>query len=303
MMRWRKLGLVYCPDGSRPWGRTHAANPVACHAGGDRWRIYFSPRDEKNRSSISWVEIDMAEPTRIVAEAQEPVLLPGEAGNFDDSGCTIGCITAVGAKRYCYYMGWHLPADAPLRNTIGLAISDAPGEPFRRVSAWPIVPVDAIDPHTLSYPWVIVEEGRFRMWYGSDLAQRTAGDQMQHVVKYAESRDGIHWERRNHIAVGFGFPGEYALSRPCVLKDANGYRLWFSSRGESYRIRYAESDDGLTWRRVGDKAGIDVSAEGWDSEMIEYPCVFEHRGRSYLLYCGNGYGRTGFGIAVSEAAV
>lgn len=86
-----------------------------------------------------------------------------------------------------------------------------------------------------------------------------------------------------------------------MLKDTNGYRLWFSSRGESYRIRYAESDDGLVWRRVGDRAGIDVSAEGWDSEMIEYPCVFEHRGRSYLLYCGNGYGRTGFGIAVGEA--
>lgn len=301
MIRWRKLGLVYRPDGSRPWGRSHAANPVACHVEGDRWRIYFSPRDEQNRSSISWVEIDMNEPTHVVAEAQEPVLPPGEAGSFDDSGCTIGCVTTVGEKRYCYYMGWHLPDDAPLRNTIGLAISEAPGEPYRRVSSQPIVPVDAVDPHTLSYPWVIAEEGRFRMWYGSDLTQRTAGDEMQHVLKYAESRDGIHWERHNHIAVGFGFPGEYALSRPCVLKDTNGYRLWFSSRGESYRIRYAESDDGLTWRRVGDKAGIDVSAEGWDSEMIEYPCVFEHRGRSYMLYCGNGYGRTGFGVAVGEA--
>jgi len=53
--------------------------------------------------------------------------------------------------------------------------------------------------------------------------------------------------------------------------------------------------------RVGDKVDIDESARGWDCEMIEYPCLFEHRGRSYLLYCGNVYGRSGFGIAVGEA--
>lgn len=301
MIRWRKLGLVYCPDGSRSWSRSHAANPVACHVEGDRWRIYFSPRDEKNRSSISWVEIDMRHPTQVVAEAQEPVLLPGEAGSFDDSGCTIGCIVQVGARRYLYYMGWHIPADAPWRNTIGLAISEGPGEPFRRHADRPIMGIDGTDPYTISYPWVIADNGRFRMWYGSDLNQSDTRGVMRHVLKYAESADGIHWERRNHVAVGFDFPGEYALSRPCVLKDADRYRMWFSSRGDTYRIRYAESEDGLTWRRIGEKAGIDVSAEGWDSEMIEYACVFEHRGRPYMLYCGNGYGRTGFGIAVGEA--
>ena len=57
----------------------------------------------------------------------------------------------------------------------------------------------------------------------------------------------------------------------------------------------------MNCHRVGDKAGMDVSAEGWDGEMIEYPYVFEHRGRPYLLYCGDGYGRAGFGIAISEA--
>ncbi|MFM8395102.1 MAG: hypothetical protein ACKOB4_14370, partial [Acidobacteriota bacterium] len=44
--------------------------------------------------------------------------------------------------------------------------------------------------------------------------------------------------------------------------------------------------------------GIDVSAAGWDDEMIEYPFVFEHRGRLFMLYNGNGYGRTGFGLAL-----
>jgi hypothetical protein len=67
-----------------------------------------------------------------------------------------------------------------------------------------------------------------------------------------------------------------------------------------YRIGYAESDDGINWQRKDDKVGIDVSDEGWDSEMVAYPYVFEHDGEKYMLYNGNGYGETGFGYAVLE---
>ena len=67
-----------------------------------------------------------------------------------------------------------------------------------------------------------------------------------------------------------------------------------------YRIGYAESDDGIKWERMDDIAGLDVSPIGWDSEMVAYPYVFKHRGKKYMLYNGNGYGRTGFGLAVWE---
>jgi len=33
---------------------------------------------------------------------------------------------------------------------------------------------------------------------------------------------------------------------------------------------------------------------------ICYPYVFDHAGSRYMLYNGNGYGRTGFGIAILE---
>jgi hypothetical protein len=72
------------------------------------------------------------------------------------------------------------------------------------------------------------------------------------------------------------------------------------SRGETYRICLAEPKDGTTWHRVGLQDGIDVSTEGWDSEMIEYPCVFDHKGKRYLLYCGNAFWPYRFGIAVAE---
>jgi hypothetical protein len=76
--------------------------------------------------------------------------------------------------------------------------------------------------------------------------------------------------------------------------------MWFCSRGPAYRIRYAESSDGVDWTRGDDPAALDVSTNGWDAEMIEYPCVFDHNGTRYMLYAGNGFGRTGFGLAVLE---
>lgn len=65
-------------------------------------------------------------------------------------------------------------------------------------------------------------------------------------------------------------------------------------------IGYAESKDGIRWERRDEEAGIDVSPSGWDSEMIEYACVFEHGSVEYMLYNGNDYGRGGVGLAVAE---
>jgi len=74
--------------------------------------------------------------------------------------------------------------------------------------------------------------------------------------------------------------------------------MWYACRGESYRIGYAESADGLNWTRLDHAVGIARSESGWDCEMIEYPFVFDHGGQRYMLYNGNGYGKSGFGLAV-----
>ena len=77
--------------------------------------------------------------------------------------------------------------------------------------------------------------------------------------------------------------------------------MWFSSRGDVYRLGYAESADGIAWERLDDQAGLEPASEGWDSEMVCYPAVCGTEGRRYLLYNGNGYGATGIGYAVEVA--
>jgi hypothetical protein len=58
--------------------------------------------------------------------------------------------------------------------------------------------------------------------------------------------------------------------------------------------------DGQDWDLALERTGIDVSPKGWDSEMICYPFVFNHAGSFYMLYNGNGFGATGFGLAVID---
>jgi hypothetical protein len=138
------------------------------------------------------------------------------------------------------------------------------------------------------------------MWYGSNIAWGPVKQDMRHLIKYAESDDGIRWTRRNVVAIDFKSPDEYAICKPCVRRTGARYQMWFCARGQAYRIGYAESDDGITWQRMDEAAGIDVSESGWDSHMVEYPFVFDHKGDRYLLYAGDGFGRTGFGLAILE---
>ena len=80
------------------------------------------------------------------------------------------------------------------------------------------------------------------------------------------------------------------------------FRMWFAVRGDRYHIGYAESRDGVTWSRNDKTFGLAPTAAGWDSEMTCYPCAFTHKSRLYLAYNGNGYGRSGFGLAVWDDA-
>jgi hypothetical protein len=300
-MKWTKVGQIFCPDNNFEWMRTHAAAPVAEHIADDRFRIYFGCRDSANRTSIGFLEIDILRADRILNLSPTPIVAPGKLGLFDDSGTSMGCLVQYGHARYLYYLGWNLGVTVPWRNSIGLAISAGRDAAFEKVSLAPIFDRSDVDPFSLSYPWVMHDGRRWRMWYGSNLSWGQDQADMAHVIKYAEADDGIHWRRDGTVAINLKSPNEYAIAKPCVIQDGSLFRMWYSYRGgaASYRIGYAESADGTRWSRMDDDAGIDVSATGWDSESVQYAHVFRHRDRWYMLYNGNSYGKTGFGLAIA----
>ncbi|MDB5283630.1 MAG: hypothetical protein JWO06_2705 [Bacteroidota bacterium] len=303
-MRWKKLGNIFCPENVHPWMFSHAANPVAKHLHDGVYRVYFTCRNAASQSHIGYADMDMDNHYKIINIADEPVLTPGEIGGFDDSGVAMGYLLEINGQEFLYYLGWNLKVTVPWLNTIGLAIFNPATKKFEKTSRAPMMDRSNEDPFSISYPCVLFEDGIYRMWYGSNLKWGKDQSEMSHVIKYAESNDAIHWCRTNQIHINMEKPFEYAFSKPVVIKDDGGYRMWYSYRRsapelDAYRIGYAESKDGLSWTRKDEEAGITVS-EGWDSEMIEYPYIFDYKNERYMLYNGNGYGKTGFGIAILE---
>ena len=301
-MKWIKKGLIFEPKGNFDWMLTHAAVPIADKIEGNRYRIYFATRDKDNRSHTAYIEMDIKNPKMILSISEDPVLKPGALGTFDDSGAMPSWIVGYEGKKYLYYTGWTLGITVPFYFYIGLAISRDGRNNFKKNSKSPILGRSIFDPYLTASPCVIIENEIWKMWYVSCVGWELENGKPKHYyhIKYAESKDGINWDRRGIVCIDFKSKDEYAISRPYVIKEKGIYKMWYSYRGECYSIGYAESADGIQWVRKDEEAGIDVSESGWDSEMIEYPFVFEHEGKKYMLYNGNGYGKTGFGYAILE---
>ena len=299
-MKWKKLGLIIRPTGKHDWMISHAMVPVAEWRHDDVYRIYFSGRDAQNRSLIGYAEIDLNAPHTALRFSEKPVLGLGALGCFDDNGVTPSWIVDHEGRKYLYYIGWNKGSTVRMALVAGLAVSVDGGESFQRVFRVPILDRTHEEPYTLNTgPCVLIEGDLWRMWYVSGV-EWVHPDLPRYNIKYAESRDGLHWGRPGIVCIDFASPDENALARPCVCKEGGIYKMWFSHKGENYRIGYAESKDGIHWERLDDEAGIDVSPSGWDSEMIEYAYVFEHRGAKYMLYNGNNYGYGGIGLAILE---
>lgn len=301
-MRWVKKGLIIQPTGELDWMVTHASMPFADRIRNNVYRVYFCGRNEQCRAQMGYIEIDINEPEEILDITEKPVLELGSLGAFDDTGVWPSWMIHCGDISYMYYTGRMAGITVPFYSCIGLAISHDGGKTFERFSRAPIIGRNNFDPYLIATPSILVENGIWRMWYSSGVRWDIVNGQPKHYynIKYAESDDGINWNRDGVVCIDFKSADEYALGRPCVMKDEGIYKMWYSHRGESYRLGYAESKDGMIWERKDDEVGIDVSGVGWDSEMICYAHVVNHEGKKYMLYNGNSYGKTGLGYAVSS---
>ena len=307
-MKWNKMGLIFKPSGDHAWMMTHAALPLPDKISDDTVRIYFATRSGEGKSAITFLEAEANDPARVRYIHDKPVLSPGKLGTFDDDGVGPYSLVKQGNKKYLYYGGCNVGVTVPYRNAIGLAVSEDDGLTFERVCEGPVVDRNQDEPYFTAAADVMLCSDRWKMWYGSATGWTVINGrtEAQYQIKYAESADGISWKRDNVICIAYKSSGE-ANVRPCVIREKNVYKMWYCYRGsvnfrtdkeQSYRLGYAESLDGVAWTRKDEEAGIDRSEEGWDSQMMCYPYVYEHEGKKYLLYNGNGFGQSGFGYAV-----
>jgi hypothetical protein len=300
-MKWEKLGRVYAPDGSVPWMTSHAYVPTPYALDHDTIRVYVAFLDTERIGRVGLVDVAAEDPRHVLRVSERPALDVGAEGAFDEHGVTPSSVVTDRDTVWLYYFGWQRMPNLPYLLFAGLAASADGGESFTRVSSSPILPPVEGERVCRSAPAVLREEDAWRTWYvAGDAWTEVAGRLVPtYEIRTATSPDGIRWEGPGTTAVALAGHDEFGLGRPFVRVAGDRYELWYSvrTRARTYRIGFATSRDGVSWTRRDDEAGIDVSEEGWDCEMICFGSVLVTRYGTYLFYNGNDYGRTGFGVA------
>jgi hypothetical protein len=294
---WQKIGFIETGH--------HSQLPVT-EVLEDRIRIYYSTRDKQGKSVPMTLDVSLENPDVKISEPKKISLEHGDPGLFDWSGIMPTKIINFENKKFLYYIGWSRRIDVPYHNNLGLAISEDNGESWRKFSEGPVFSTSIEEPGYIGTAEIIIENGIWRMWYLSCRKWIKHQDIMEPIydIKYAESGNGINWKPYNQTHINLR-DEEGGISSVTINKIDGLYEMLFSVRNkinyreissDSYRIKRAYSKDGFNWERE-ESIELDISDDVREDFMVCYPHFTKTPKDTFLFYNGNGFGKTGIGIA------
>ncbi len=247
--------------------------------GSAKYNMYFSWRPKRA------IALSRSEDGAVWTHPQIVLESDPDSGWEDDLNRS--CTLFWNGKYHMWYVG-----QARGYSKIGYAVSDD-GEHFTRVQKEPVmVPEYNYEGYSVMNPYVLRDEARgvFRMWYASGETYEP------NVLCYAESRDGINWERSplNPIFV-HGEKGAWDQDRVggCEvhpLPDGSFIMFYIGYYDiDTARIGAAVSPDGITrWKRLEANPLVEPTAGSWDASACYKPSVVrdEENNRWMLWYNG-----------------
>jgi hypothetical protein len=316
-MKWLKLGNIFNPlDYTLPSGCVEFAQSPQALVFDDFIRIFFSTRkldfNGKFLSRVCFADFDKSF-TKVLRVSEKPVIELGELGCYDEHGIFPLNVLRDNKRILGFIGGWSRRVAVSVETSIGLAYSYDEGLSFHRNGNGPILTSSSNEPFLVGDPFVLNLDGIYHLWYiyGQRWIQGPDSDVKERVYKiaHAVSNDCIIWEKDNFPLINDILGSDECQALPTVIKIENVYHMVFcyryatdfrTNKKRGYRLGYAYSKNLQDWIRDDEKIGIDVSFDGWDSEMMCYPHLFGFDNNIYLLYNGNEFGRFGFGIAKLE---
>jgi len=312
-MMWQKLGLVFSPETitDRPWLKAYVQAP--CTLVLDQVvRVFFSSHPEigSDGSCVSYtgyVDLDRNDLFRQVGLAMNPVLALGETGCFDEFGVSPMSVIQDGAQLTAFYGGWARCESVPYNVAIGRAVSHDNGAIFSRSGPGPALSYSVDEPFILSDPKIRKYDDKWVLFYTAGRKWKIVGDRPEPVrkIRMATSLNGLDWTLLNRDVIESRVEIDEVQASPDVIFKNGRYHMFFCYRhsqdncsGEfGYRVGYGWSLDLKSWTREDHRCGIVTSDEGWDSEMISHPHVFELDGSTYMLYVDNQFSKSGLRLA------
>jgi predicted amidohydrolase YtcJ/predicted GH43/DUF377 family glycosyl hydrolase len=279
------------PLGSQPvvrgWdvGRVSAPRVIR---DGDKYLMWYDGLDSS--AAGRWA-VGLAESPDGVAWTKysgNPVLVPGEAGRWDEKYRFQVSVLKDGSTYEMWYSG---AADGPWQtgyatSTNGIdwnVYADQPVLKLGEVGDWDELEADA--------PAVIKDGGSYEMWYhGCNADYKACG------IGYATSANGTEWDKDAANPVLVGTPGawdEAQVMWPAVVKSGSTYMMWYTSHDQ---IGLATSPDGNTWTK---EVTNPVIEEGWNGGIAVQPSVLLEDGTYKMWFRSGPSGDSSIGYAES----
>ena len=298
-MKWEKKDLVFSANGQEDWMNNSALQPTALLID-DVIRVFCGFRDANGIGRIGYVDLDAANPSHVLGYSKKPVLDIGAPGCFDDNGVVPCAVTWVGDDIYLFYAGYNLGHHVRMTIFSGLAISHDKGETFTKYSTVPVMERTKNETLFRVVHTALWDDGEWKMYYGAGnhFIQGKKKTLPVYEIELLRTKDLTDLREEGTVILG-NQGSEYRVGRPYVVKDQGIYKMFFSKGTEeiTYRMAYAESEDGIHWTRMDEKLNLDLSDSGWDNEMMAYPSFVRYKDKAYMFYNGNNYGYYGFGYA------
>ncbi|MFN4176646.1 hypothetical protein [Phenylobacterium sp.] len=293
---WRKLGRVLEADGG-PLARSHAMLPTPWVLP-DRVRVFYAACDAGMRGRIFSADFAPTPPFRLLSRSAVPVLDVGPQGAFDCDGVNPSQIIEADGRLALLYIGWRRGgAEEPYTLFAGIAFSEDGGASFQRRDE-PLLPPLPGERLFRTAPFIERRRDGWRLLYigGERFLTDDSGKRLP-VYSLMELRSDGPWSwtgpGRELVAPALE-AGEIGFGRPVAL---GGERLMLSVRTrDGYELVETSAEPGAARRPV-----LEGPREAWEAHMTCFGAPCRVGPYDLLFYNGDGFGRTGMGLAWRDA--
>jgi len=212
-------------------------------------------------------------------------VLDADPGAWDAYAVETACVVLDGADAERPFKMWYAGRTKDVKgdpgydigyawSADGMAWTKHPSPVLKRGSggAW--------DNYFLEGPTVVMDDGSFKMWYAAmDAVADGQASDGKVCIGYAESVDGVEWERSGAPVLSVGGPGAWdsvTVQDPCVIERDGRYFMWYGGKSDDVRnygqrIGFASSSDGLSWKKSDSNPVMDRGPAGsWDAVTARF---------------------------------
>ncbi|UCG70096.1 MAG: hypothetical protein JSV09_03525 [Thermoplasmata archaeon] len=289
------------------WDDFHVASPTV-HYNGSAFHMWYSGYDgsvtgigyANSTDGMNWTK-----------SPGNPVMNVGLPGTWDSEHVNSPTVISDGSIYRMWYTGWY--GGTP---RIGYAESDD-GYTWTKMPSVPVLDVGiplAWDDYRVTGPSVVYDGATYHMWYtGHDGGGSTR-------IGHATSPDGYQWTKDGaNPVLDLGPSGswdDWQVYAPSVIYIGSGFEMWYSgSDGNTVRIGYATSPDGITWTKYDDPLTtsplyiesdpvLDVGApDSFEYHNVFHPSVLYDGLIYHMWYTGYNLSNLRIGYATSPDGV